>query len=146
MKRYVRRKAVCAGRKKDRAGLSSRFYEPIHGPININVEHHLRHTAFKMRVSAIFRQQWSLRHTLFIRQNCSLCTDAKEVMSKVWDRRPFEYTEIDVMAPGQTKWKNLYEFDTPVVSVMQVIEHNRSKRADKNAGTRRQSAREQPAL
>ena len=53
-----------------------------------------------MRVSAIFRQQWSLRHTLFIRQNCSLCTDAKEVMSKVWDRRPFEYTEIDVMAPG----------------------------------------------
>ena len=36
-------------------------------------------------------------------------------MSKVWDRRPFEYTEIDVMAPGQTKWKNLYEFDTPVV-------------------------------
>ena len=69
-----------------------------------------------MRVSAILRQQWSLRHTLFIRQNCSLCTDAKEVMSKVWDRRPFEYTEIDVMAPGQTKWKNLYEFDTPVVS------------------------------
>jgi hypothetical protein len=56
--------------------------------------------------------------TLFIRQNCSLCTDAKDVMSKVWDRRPFEYTEIDVMAPGQTKWKNLYEFDTPVVSLL----------------------------
>jgi hypothetical protein len=69
----------------------------------------------KMRASAILRQQWSLRMTLFIRQNCSLCTDAKDVMSKVWDRRPFEYTEIDVMAPGQTKWKNLYEFDTPVV-------------------------------
>ena len=72
-----------------------------------------------MRVSAILRQQWSLRHTLFIRQNCSLCTDAKEVMSKVWDRRPFEYTEIDVMAPGQTKWKNLYEFYTPVVSALE---------------------------
>ena len=56
--------------------------------------------------------------TLFIRQNCSLCTDAKDVMSKVWDRRPFEYTEIDVMAPGQTKWKNLYEFDTPVVRIL----------------------------
>jgi hypothetical protein len=38
-------------------------------------------------------------------------------MSKVWDRRPFEYTEIDVMAANQTKWKNLYEFDTPVVRV-----------------------------
>ena len=58
--------------------------------------------------------------TLFIRQNCSLCTDAKDVMSKVWDRRPFEYTEIDVMAPGQTKWKNLYEFDTPVVRLFHV--------------------------
>lgn len=73
---------------------------------------------FKMRASAILRQQWSLRMTLFIRQNCSLCTDAKDVMSKVWDRRPFEYTEIDVMAPGQTKWKNLYEFDTPVASLV----------------------------
>lgn len=71
-----------------------------------------------MRASAILRQQWSLRMTLFIRQNCSLCTDAKDVMSKVWDRRPFEYTEIDVMAPGQTKWKNLYEFDTPVVRIL----------------------------
>jgi hypothetical protein len=78
-----------------------------------------------MRASAILRQQWSLRHTLFIRQNCSLCTDAKEVMSKVWDRRPFEYTEIDVMAPGQTKWKNLYEFDTPVVSAIASNEDDR---------------------
>lgn len=59
--------------------------------------------------------------TLFIRQNCSLCTDAKDVMSKVWDRRPFEYTEIDVMAAGQTKWKNLYEFDTPVVRLLKCI-------------------------
>lgn len=80
-----------------------------------------------MRVSAILRQQWSLRHTLFIRQNCSLCTDAKEVMSKVWDRRPFEYTEIDVMAPGQTKWKNLYEFDTPVVSVLEGSEDDQKE-------------------
>lgn len=38
-------------------------------------------------------------------------------MSNVWDRRPFEYTEIDVMSAGQTKWKKLYEFDTPVVSL-----------------------------
>lgn len=36
-------------------------------------------------------------------------------MAKVWERRPFEYTEIDVMAPKQDKWKALYEFDTPVV-------------------------------
>lgn len=74
-----------------------------------------------MRATAFLRQQWNLRLTLFIRQNCSLCTDAKDVMSKVWDRRPFEYTEIDVMAAKQEKWKNLYEFDTPVVSVKVVF-------------------------
>jgi glutaredoxin len=74
----------------------------------------------EMRASIILRQQWSLRMTLFIRQNCSLCTDAKDVMSKVWDRRPFEYTEIDVMAANQTKWKNLYEFDTPVVRLLYI--------------------------
>lgn len=78
-------------------------------------------TRAKMRASAILRQQWSLRLTLFIRQNCSLCTDAKGVMSNVWDRRPFEYNEIDVMAAGQTKWKNLYEFDTPVVRSILLI-------------------------
>jgi hypothetical protein len=26
------------------------------------------------------------------------------------------YHEINVMEPGQEKWKSLYEFDTPVVS------------------------------
>jgi len=64
-----------------------------------------------------------LRHacrlTLFVRENCSLCTDAKMVLSKVWDRRPFEYKEINVMEPGQDKWKAVYEFDTPVCSSME---------------------------
>jgi glutaredoxin len=78
-----------------------------------------------MRASFILRQQWSLRLTLFVRQNCSLCTDAKDVMSKVWDRRPFEYTEIDVMAANQTKWKNLYEFDTPVVRLKSDLNNNK---------------------
>jgi hypothetical protein len=53
--------------------------------------------------------------TLFTRQNCSLCDDAEHVLSRVWDRRPFEYSKIDVMSSGQEKWKNVYEFDTPVV-------------------------------
>lgn len=56
------------------------------------------------------------RLTLFTRQGCALCDNAKGVLSNVWDQRPFEYTEIDVMAPGQQKWKDVYEFDTPVVS------------------------------
>lgn len=54
---------------------------------------------------------------LFSRANCSLCTDAKTVLSQVWERKPFEYEEIDVMSPGQQHWKDLYEFDTPVVSL-----------------------------
>jgi len=36
------------------------------------------------------------------------------VLSKVWDKRPFDYDEINVMDPGQDKWKAVYEFDTPV--------------------------------
>ncbi|EKG19275.1 Glutaredoxin-like protein [Macrophomina phaseolina MS6] len=57
------------------------------------------------------------RITLFTRQGCSLCDNAKGVLSNVWDKRPFEYTEIDVMAPGQQKWRDVYEFDTPVIHV-----------------------------
>lgn len=55
------------------------------------------------------------RLTLFTRENCSLCTDARSVLNNVFARRPFEYDVIDVMAPRQEKWKAVYEFDTPVV-------------------------------
>jgi glutaredoxin len=58
----------------------------------------------------------TLRLTFFTRPNCGLCTEAKEILTKVWSRRPYEYDEIDVMAAKQEKWKALYEFDTPVVS------------------------------
>lgn len=69
-----------------------------------------------MRHTLVLRQaQHSLRLTFFTRPNCSLCTDAKRVLSNVWDRRPFAYREIDVMTPGNEQWKESYEFDTPVV-------------------------------
>jgi len=58
------------------------------------------------------------RLTLFTRPNCSLCDDAKVVLSRVWDRRPFHYDEIDVMSADQGRWKDLYEFDTPAVSAI----------------------------
>ncbi|OCL11670.1 hypothetical protein AOQ84DRAFT_276928, partial [Glonium stellatum] len=54
--------------------------------------------------------------TLFTRDNCSLCDSAKLVLSHVWDKRPFEYTEVNVMEPSKEKWK-IYEFDTPVIHV-----------------------------
>lgn len=61
--------------------------------------------------------QHACRITLFTRANCSLCTDAKRVLSSVWDSRPFEYREIDVMKAEEKRWRDFYEFDTPVVSI-----------------------------
>ena len=62
--------------------------------------------------------QSSCRITFFTRANCSLCTNAKQILSSVWDVRPFEYKEIDVMKENDEakSWRDLYEFDTPVVS------------------------------
>lgn len=55
------------------------------------------------------------RITLFTRRNCPLCDEAKEVVDKVKQRRPFDYHEVNVMGRGQKKWRSLYEFETPVV-------------------------------
>jgi glutaredoxin len=63
-------------------------------------------------------RNFACRITLFTRSNCKLCSDAKEVLSNVWDKRPFEYDEINVMEHSDQKWKNMYEFDTPVVSTL----------------------------
>lgn len=62
---------------------------------------------------ALFKQ--TVRLTLFTRRQCPLCDEAKEVLSKVWDRRPFEYDEINVISVKHKEWKALYEFETPVV-------------------------------
>ncbi|KAF2761529.1 glutaredoxin 2 [Pseudovirgaria hyperparasitica] len=62
--------------------------------------------------------QHACRITLFTRPNCSLCDDAKSVLSRLWDKRPFEYQEIEILKPGAEKWKAVYEFDTPVMHIM----------------------------
>jgi glutaredoxin len=72
-----------------------------------------------MRVATRLFQ--ACRITFFTRDGCKLCTDAKQTLSDVWDVRPFVYREINVMKPDQTMWRNLYEFDTPVVSISRVI-------------------------
>jgi len=56
------------------------------------------------------------RITLFTRSGCSLCTTAKNTLQDLQAKRPFDYNEINVMESGQQQWKDLYEFDTPVVS------------------------------
>jgi glutaredoxin len=57
----------------------------------------------------------SAKLTLFTRQNCSLCDTAKAVLKNLEKKRSFELSEIDVMTSGQKEWKDVYEFDTPVV-------------------------------
>jgi len=73
-----------------------------------------------MRLSSRLLQ--SCRITLFTRENCSLCTNAKHTLSKVWDARPFVFREVDVMKPDQTMWRDLYEFDAPVIHISRASE------------------------
>ncbi|KAF1356975.1 glutaredoxin-like domain-containing protein [Delphinella strobiligena] len=67
-------------------------------------------------------RQHVCRLTLFTRANCGLCDNAKKVLENVWYRRPFEYDEIDVMS--YDKWKDVYEFDTPVVHIDKIKENS----------------------
>jgi glutaredoxin len=59
--------------------------------------------------------QHGIRLTLFSGKGCSLCHSAKEILAKVHQRRPFEYQEVDTGAKGQEQWRNLYQFDIPVL-------------------------------
>ena len=56
------------------------------------------------------------RITLFSRDNCGLCTQAKGVLSDVWDKRPFVFREVNLAQEESKQWKELYDFDIPVVS------------------------------
>ncbi|CEJ81722.1 Putative Glutaredoxin domain-containing protein [[Torrubiella] hemipterigena] len=55
----------------------------------------------------------SCRITMFSRDTCGLCTQAKGVLSDVWDKRPFEFKEVNLS--NSEKWRNLYDFDIPVI-------------------------------
>lgn len=57
----------------------------------------------------------SCRITLFTRDTCGLCTQAKSVLSDVWDTRPFQFKEVDIMKPEAKAWRDMYDFDVPVV-------------------------------
>ncbi|KAK5164849.1 uncharacterized protein LTR77_009513 [Saxophila tyrrhenica] len=78
-----------------------------------------------MRATSILYRQ-CVRLTFFTRPQCGLCDDAKEVLSKVWDRRPFEYDEINVMEKQYKKWRGLYALDTPVIHFDATEENNYS--------------------
>ncbi|KAK3330149.1 hypothetical protein B0H66DRAFT_527516 [Apodospora peruviana] len=66
---------------------------------------------------ATVRLLQSCRITLFTREHCGLCTQAKSVLSDVWDKRPFNFQEIDILKPASKGWRDLYEFDVPVIHI-----------------------------
>ncbi|KAG6008174.1 hypothetical protein E4U43_000203 [Claviceps pusilla] len=57
------------------------------------------------------------RITLFTRDNCGLCAQAKGVLSEVWDQRPFAYKEVNLALPESNAWRELYDFDIPVIHI-----------------------------
>ncbi|KAL2165623.1 hypothetical protein VTG60DRAFT_4244 [Thermothelomyces hinnuleus] len=59
----------------------------------------------------------SCRITLFTRPTCGLCTRARSVLSDVWDRRPFDFQVIDIVKPESKNWRDLYDFDVPVIHI-----------------------------
>lgn len=60
------------------------------------------------------------RLTLFTRAGCGLCDTAKLAVFQVAKRRPFEYVEKDIMQSGNQQWKDVYEFDVPVLHAQSV--------------------------
>ncbi|KAH7039316.1 thioredoxin-like protein [Linnemannia elongata] len=57
-----------------------------------------------------------LRLTLFTKTNCGLCTTAKEALTRVQSKIPFQLDQIDIYAPGQEAAQK-YMFDVPVVEL-----------------------------
>lgn len=57
----------------------------------------------------------AVRITLFTRPNCGLCDSAKTVLASLGERRPFSYREVDIGKPDAQAWRDLYDFDVPVV-------------------------------
>ncbi|KAL2146658.1 hypothetical protein VTI28DRAFT_2808 [Corynascus sepedonium] len=59
----------------------------------------------------------SCRITFFTRQTCGLCAQARSVLSDVWDKRPFVFREVDIVKPESKCWRDLYDFDVPVIHI-----------------------------
>ncbi|KAF4587836.1 glutaredoxin domain-containing protein [Ophiocordyceps camponoti-floridani] len=57
------------------------------------------------------------RITFFTRVNCSLCEVAAEALSKVAVTRPFVCRRIDLAGEEGRPWRELYDFDVPVIHI-----------------------------
>ncbi|PHH89497.1 hypothetical protein CDD83_5962 [Cordyceps sp. RAO-2017] len=57
------------------------------------------------------------RITFFTRDNCGLCQEAAQVLSDVSKKRPFVCKKVNLALPESTPWRELYDFDIPVVHI-----------------------------
>jgi glutaredoxin len=76
--------------------------------------------------ATLARRMYTAQLTLFTRADCGLCEVAKQRLDEVRKKRTVEYSEVDILADGQQKWRNMYEFDVPVLHVERVM-HTYSK-------------------
>lgn len=76
------------------------------------------------------RSLWGqARLTLFTRAGCGLCDTAKHTVVQLQKRRPFEYVEKDIMEPTNKAWKDVYDYDVPVLHI-QSVNNGLPKEAD----------------
>ena len=50
--------------------------------------------------------------TLYTKEECSLCDEAKEVLQPHWHM--FKFEEVDIEEDGNEKWHDMYCYDIPV--------------------------------
>ncbi|RAO65583.1 uncharacterized protein BHQ10_001595 [Talaromyces amestolkiae] len=79
-----------------------------------------------MRLTRALLSAQPARLTLFTRAHCGLCDTAKLTLSKLQQRRTIRYTEVDIMVPENKKWKDVYEFDVPVLHVQPAASEDES--------------------
>jgi hypothetical protein len=62
--------------------------------------------------------------TLFTRANCGLCDVAKTRLDEFKKAQPdrVKYSEIDIMDSTQGHWRDVYDFDVPVLHVDRVAD------------------------
>lgn len=109
--------------------LDSDFLQLIHHSRFIDILQHQTSTLStrnpKMRATRALRM-YTAQLTLFTRANCGLCDTAKARLDQVQKKRTIDYQEVDILAEGQKKWRDMYEFDVPVLHVQSVF-HTYSK-------------------
>ncbi|KAF8425522.1 hypothetical protein EV426DRAFT_595467 [Tirmania nivea] len=77
------------------------------------------HPTFRLLLSSTSKPlpPHTLTITLFTRPTCPLCTTAKHVLAQTWEKRHFEYREVNIMDPGNALGGAEYEFDVPVIHI-----------------------------